>query len=417
MACRPELAEVHLRAARFHHAGELEVRPAFALHTREGCPHQARRCAAFVSVDRGASWSRHDFPFENCYDEQVAILPDGQAVFVALATLPSLAPLRDDWLVVFHSSDGGLTWNPAPTTLGWRFDHPSVAVDPGSATRAGWIYITSHLEWGDGTPQRKSAVFVARSRDGGKSFDVPAYVAPNTLHNYAETPVVLTDGTLVASFVDDTWTEPHPPRRHAWVVRSSDGGVTFGSPRLVNEACGRPPAFQLSSLAVDRSTGPFRDRLYFACRQDAGGPVLVTSSADGGVTWGTPVPAGPAAVEVGARRVMTLAVSPNGVLGVLIVERQAQTGDACLRTTFSASLDGGQTFLRPQLISTYACGNSSNDQLAQRRFPTYGDYYGLVTTPDGRFRVMWPEMRNFESVLLTTTIDVDGSVKMPTPKR
>src|SRR5882762_5222291 len=69
-------------------------------------PNQARRCAAFVSVDRGAIWSRHDFPYENCYDEQVAILPDGQAVFVALTTLPSLAPLRSGtWLVVFHSSD------------------------------------------------------------------------------------------------------------------------------------------------------------------------------------------------------------------------------------------------------------------------------------------------------------------------
>ena len=109
---------------------------------------------------------------------------------------------------------------------------------------------------------------------------------------------------------------------------------------------------------------------------------------------------------------MTLAVSPNGVLGVVIVERQAQTGDACLRTAFSASLDGGQTF-RSQRISTSPCGNSPNDQLAQRRFPTYGDYYGLVTTPDGRFRVMWPEMRSGESVLLTTTIEVDGSEKTP----
>jgi hypothetical protein len=229
-------------------------------------------------------------------------------------------------------------------------------------------------------------------------------------------PVVLPDGTLVASFVDDTWEEPHPARRHAWIVRSTDGGVTFGPPRLVNEACGRPPGFQLSSLAVDRSTGPFRDRLYFACRQAAGGPVLVTSSADGGMTWGTPVPAGSTAVDAAGRRVMTLAVSPNGVLGVLIVERQAQTGDGCLQTLFSASLDGGQTFLRPQTVSTSACGESPNDQMAQQRFPTFGDYYGLVATPDGRFRAMWPEMRGGASVLLTAVIEVDGAVKAPTPK-
>jgi hypothetical protein len=379
-------------------------------------PDQARRCSSFVSRDNGTTWTRHDFAFANCFDEQVAILPDGQAVFVALATLPGLTPADFDWLVVFHSSDGGLTWDPAPTTLGWRFDHPSVAVDPGPGKHSGWVYITSHLEWGDGTPHRKSAVFVARSRNGGKTFDVPVLVTPNALHNFAETPAVLSDGTLIASFVDDAWAEPYAPRRHAWVVRSADGGVTFAPPRLINEACGRPPNFQLSSLAVDRSTGPFRDRLFFACRQAGGGPLLVTSSADGGMTWGTPVPAGSTAVDAAARRVMTLAVSPNGVVGVLIVERQAQTGAGCLQTLFSASLDGGQTFLRPQTVSTSACGDSPNDQMAQRRFPTYGDYYGLIATPDGRFRAMWPEMRGAASVLLTAVIEVDGTVKAPAPK-
>lgn len=369
-------------------------------------PEQARHCAAFVSVDGGTRWARHDFPMAGCYDEQVAILPDGQAVYVALATLPGVKPDRDDWLVVFHSTDGGVTWDPAPTTLGWRFDHPAVAVDSGSGARAGWIYVTSHLEWVDGTPQPKSAVFVARSRNGGKTFDVPVLVTPSALHNFAETPVVLSDGTLVASFVDDTWTAPSPPRRHAWVVRSTDGGVTFGPPRFVNEACGPPPNFQLSSLAVDRSTGPFRDHLYFACRQNAGGPVVVSSSADGGMTWAAPVPVGPLAVDASARRMITLAVSPKGVLGVLIAERHSQEGDACLETTFSASLDGGQTFLAPQRVSATPCGSSPNDQMVQRRFATYGDYYGLTATPDGRFRVLWPEMRNGASVLLTTTIDV-----------
>ena len=40
--------------------------------------------------------------------------------------------------------------------------------------------------------------------------------------------------------------------------------------------------------------------------------------------------------------------------------------------------------------------------------PTYGDYFGLVTTPDGRFRAMWPEVRDGHAVLLTATIAVDA---------
>ena len=54
--------------------------------------------------------------------------------------------------------------------------------------------------------------------------------------------------------------------------------------------------------------------------------------------------------------------------------------------------------------------------MAQRRFPTYGDYYGLVATADGRFRAMWPEMRGGASVLLTAVIEVDGQVNAPAPK-
>ena len=40
----------------------------------------------------------------------------------------------------------------------------------------------------------------------------------------------------------------------------------------------------------------------------------------------------------------------------------------------------------------------------------------LVTTPDGRFRAMWPEMRSGASVLLTSVIEVDGPVAVPVIK-
>jgi hypothetical protein len=372
-------------------------------------PDQARRCASFVSTDGGATWSRHDFSLANCYDGQVAILPDGQAVFVALATLPRVRPDTPDWLVVFHSNDGGATWDDVPATLGWRHDHPAIAVDRESPSRKGWIYLTSHLEWADGTPQRKSAVFVARSRDGGRTFDVPVMVSPGELHHFAEMPIVLSDGTLIASFVDDTWTAPYAARRRAWIIRSVDGGVTFAPPGLVNEECGPPPGYQLSALAVDSSAGAFRDRLYFACRRSAGGPVVVASSSDGGATWAQPgVIVGSSGVDPTARRVMTLAVNSQGVVGVMVVERRAEAADGCLVVEFSVSVDGGKTFVPPRDVSSSACGTSSNDQLARRRFPTYGDYFGLVPAPNGQFRLMWAEMRAGASVLLTTTVGVDA---------
>lgn len=366
-----------------------------------------QRCATFASRDGGRTWTRHDFPLAHCGDPQVAMLADGQAVFLALADAPGIQP--GNWLIVYHSGDGGVTWDEKPTLLGHGHDHPSVAVDLTSSKRKGWIYITSHNVSRDGDGQPAASIFVARSRNGGKSFDRPSTPSPSSLHNLAETPVVTSDGSVVASFVDDAWARPFFANRRAWVMRSTDGAATFSMPFLANDRCGPPPGFQLSALAVDTSDGPFRDRLYFACRQSAGGGVLVTASADGGQTWNRPgVVAGPGTMDVDARRVMTLAVNNKGILGVLVVERRVKAREACLETTFSVSLDGGATFAAPQRVSVSSCGDSPVDEVALRMVPTYGDYFGLAATPEGHFRLMWPEMRDGHSVLLTTVVDVDG---------
>ena len=150
--------------------------------------HAGKRCVTFASRDAGQTWTRHDFPHVDCGDPQVAILPDGQAVFLALAEVPGVVPKRNSWLFVFHSIDGGITWDDAPTIIGRPHDHPALAVDLGSGKRRGWIYVTSHHEPRDGNGQTAPTVMVVRSRDGGKSFDDPTNVRPNNLHNISEMP-------------------------------------------------------------------------------------------------------------------------------------------------------------------------------------------------------------------------------------
>ena len=81
----------------------------------------------------------------------------------------------------------------------------------------------------------------------------------------------------------------------------------------------------------------------------------------------------------------------------------------CLVVDFSASLDGGATFVAPRRVSSSTRGTSLNDERARRRFGTYGDYFGLVSARDGRFRLMWPEMRGGASVLLTTAVGINAS--------
>jgi hypothetical protein len=373
-----------------------------------------QRCASFVSRDKGQSWSRHDFPLVDCVDPQVAIFPDGKAIFVALGRMPGIQPRTNTWLVVYHSPDGGVTWDPEPTLLGRGHDHPALVVDLRSPSRKGWAYITTTRAWRDGNGDEVSGVFVVRSRDGGKSFDEPTVVAPNGLHNGAEMPAVLSDGTLIASFVDDSRIPPRFERRRAWAIRSENGSSSFSTPSLVNDVCGPPPVFQLSALVADGSEGPSRDQLYFACRQSAGGPIVIVSSKDRGKTWNRPgVPVGPTTIDVNARRVMTLAVNNAGVVGAFIAEQTAASGAACLRFLFSVSFDRGESFGPAEPVATSECRESPAEGFAQRRQPTYGDYFGMTSLPDGTFRVMWPHMREGRSVLSTTTITANGNVTRP----
>lgn len=371
-----------------------------------------QRCATFLSLDGGATWARHDFPVSNCFDSGVALTADGEAVFTALGSNPP-HPLNN-WLVVYHSADGGRLWDPVPVFLGTYHDHPTVTADISSDRRRNWIYITSHHPIrGDDGKARKS-VFVARSRNGGKTFDEPVRIVPNNLSNLTEMSAVLTDGTLLVSFVDVSHAVSGGqggafPLRRAWVMRSTDGGFTFSMPLFVNDACGVPPSFQLSALTADLSAGPFRDRLYFACRQSGAGPIVVNSSADGGETWTNPIAVALPTTQ-SEHRIPAIAVDARGVLAVAWLDRHARTGELCQELHLTASLDGGQTFLPEQRISRAACADSATNNNAYDRFPTNGDYFGLVSTGAGRFRIVWPETRNDTTMLLTVLVDIAGSV-------
>jgi hypothetical protein len=150
---------------------------AAAWHTRIASTateqHQAQRCSTFVSSDGGATWIRHDFALVDCGDEQVAILADGQAVFIALAQAPGIGPARGSWLIVYHSSDGGITWDEQPTVINHGHDHAAVVVDTHSPTRKGWIYITTHYQWRDGNGRLSSSA-VSHSRCGDSPVDIGA---------------------------------------------------------------------------------------------------------------------------------------------------------------------------------------------------------------------------------------------------
>jgi len=259
----------------------------------------------------------------------------------------------------------------------------------------------------------RSAVLVARSRNGGKTFDPAVFIRPNNLYILAETPAVLSDGTVIASYVEAALPDGRTLllRRRVWVVSSSNGGSDFSRPMFVNEACGSPTVtFAQSDVAVDRSNGPFRDRLYFGCNQPATHQILVNYSADRGASWSAVKPAHATAPgdTLLSRKVMAMAVNAQGVLGVVWNESRPGAPDPCFDVYFTASLDGGDTFLPPQRVSsktscpTPALSGSGGS-----------DYYGMVSDDRGRFKFLWSGASAQVLQLRMAVIEVVGQTRPP----
>ncbi len=371
------------------------------------------RCATFVSLDDGATWKQHLFDVRECFDPQIVITRSGRAVFSALGVDPN-APQRADALLVFSSADGGQTWDARPISLGSGHDHPMLVADRSSPERENWVYVVSSLMARADNAVLRFGVAVSRSRNGGRSFDPLVFLRPTTLMALAETPVVLSDGTLLVSYVEPALGDGRTklPRRRAWVLESLDGGFAFGRPKYVNEACGSSTtAFSLSSLAVGASDGPSRDRLYFVCNQASPSDVVVSVSRSRGESWTAARSVNIAMADSTVRRkVMATAVNSSGVFGVAWVESGRNAAGPCADDVyFTAAVDGGETFLPAELIaSPTSC--AAPDMNGSGR---PGDYFGLAADTLGRFRLLWSGAHERLLQLRLATIEVAGARRPP----
>jgi hypothetical protein len=368
-------------------------------------PHSPEAvCAAFASFDGGRTWSQHNFRIENCGDPWVALREDGTALFAGLAPRGEIRLSR--------STDGGRTWAPVPVDLGRGHDHEIVISDSTAGPRAGSFYVVSGRIQRNTTGRGIASVFVARSGDGGKTFAPPANVVASSLNNSALAPTVLSDGTLVIPFIDY---QSHPDdhggavmleRRRVWALISSDGGQTFSHPMFVSEVCGSGGGF--ASLAVDASARPSRDRLYLVCTNRDRNGVLVHHSADRGEVWSPPARVDGAGGDVVFRRTPSIAVNKDGVVGVSWYERRRERDSECQHLYFTASLDGGKTFLPPARVSTApSCPDTPRNGGSAKRWAAGGDYSGLAASPDGAFHVLWADSRNGIYQLWTARVDVN----------
>jgi hypothetical protein len=368
-----------------------------------------RSCSALASFDTGRTWKTHDFAVKACGDPYAAILPDGSALVSMLGTVADTAHL-----FVFRSADGGLTWSERPVVFPGQHDHGTLVVDHTDGAFSGNVYAVSQGSARDAAGRRRQATMVSRSSDRGATFAHATPIIHGNLWMTAMNPVVLSDGMLAVPWSnfgrimadgEFAWLA----RELDWVVTSADGGKTFSTPLFVSDACGRT----FPVLAADASTGPFRDRLYWVCNDRTFEHLYLHYSADRGSRWSDPVEVNRGAGREPYARTAAIAVNRNGVVGIAWYDGRAdKTGDVafrCQELFFTASLDGGRSFLPDVRVSSAKnCPVTAANGEAGRRWPAGGDYHGLVAAADGRFHVLWSDSRSGVYQLRAATIRVKG---------
>jgi hypothetical protein len=456
-----------------------------------------RRCMTAISRNGGETWREITLPKQEdgAFDPMAVAGTDGRIyVMQAVLTAPpgGGSARREGTIRVWSTADEGRHWRgPAELKCPVAPDHPRMVVDTTDGPHRGRLYIAWN-EVADTVFKKKFHIFLNYSDDGGQTFNDPILLGSEDDGKLVITePIVLADGTLLVTYYQYFFPLSGKRNEHqpVYVLQSTDGGDTFGKPQKIGEVgssgwrylrrdFGR--AFTLPIFTADTSpTSRYRDRLYYVWDDATSGQssIWLSMSSDRGRTWSKPRalndnPAPTAGMPPDFRMTPVVAVNRDGVVGVAWYDRRDDPTRRCWRQYFTASSDGGATFLPNVAISSAgSCPDKdaaptvyvsnvaadiddtlpSQDEIAglpdnERRqleeelgiaaalkevdtgktprlrvafdkgrniWP--GHYTGLTADPDGAFHALWADRRSKLQQLYTARIEVAAAPEPPAP--
>jgi len=344
-------------------------------------------CGVYNSFDAGAHWVMGLIPRSGALlwdnyagDPSVAYDILGNAYFACLGFVPLPGPpyIANNTIAIAKSTDGGTSWLPPVNVVSTPaappfHDKPYIAID----TSVGSPYKNNiYISWtnfssitGPGT----SPIYFSRSTDGGASYSAPFKISGTQLYCQGSQPSVGPNGEIYVSFVSYSGA-----LSKLYVVRSLDGGATFGSPVFVSNIVdpGDLPEFYrtptLPSSATDHSTGPYGGSVYVVWQDATNGnsDIRISYSRDRGQTWSTPKKVNNDGT-MNAQFFPFVSVSITGRIDVVFYDRRRDPMDFLMDVYAGISWDGGVTFGNRRITD-----NQINPGLDR---PFIGDYIGVAS--------------------------------------
>ena len=387
----------------------------------------------YTTRDGGQTWTPtlQGESLDNTSDPAPAYGPDGTAYYTASSLGPAGTPRGDRRMLIFRSPDGGTKWQQlTPFTYS---DRQYVVVDGTGGKYHGRIYVNGANRLPPGAPS-DYVVFV--STDKGETFTGPHTRADFGKHTAGlmGNSVVASDGTLIGVF------EQNDALR---VMTSTDGGKSL-NPALVVDSqfvqaghrkSGYNNVMTLPIMAIDGGSSAYKDRLYvvWADRRTGQSRIFFTSSADKGKTWTKSRPIDDRPPNDTTDHFMpVVAVNNAGVVGVMWYDRRAHADNLGWDARFTASLDGGKTFLPSVKVSEQGTtfgqqaqwsalrpavsrvkpddGGGLNLDVTLNSFVYLGgDTNGMVADANGVFHPVWVDNRTGVPQIWTAAVTVQSA--------
>lgn len=315
--------------------------------------------------------------------------------------------------IIFEkSSNGGTTWSAPAAAVpafysGGLTDKPWLWVDDNaSSPYASALYISvTQFDSSNNT-----TITVSHSNDGGSTWTTVPVDTKQIYPSIDQFSDITTgkDGTVYATWMRCSATGPSGDcggtTASMMLSISKDGGNTWSTPSLITTAnlapdnCGAfygclPNTFERVSnipvIGVDNSNGKHAGNLYTAFYNWTGAymQVEVTTSTDGGTTWGTPVGVTPSS-DTHDQFFQWLSVSNTGVVGVTWLDRRNDPANVNYQAFSGVSSNGGMGF-RNSFI-THVLSNPFNDGFGGGFM---GDYTGN-TWAGNHLYASWTDTRS-----------------------
>ncbi len=307
------------------------------------------------------------------------------------------------------------------------------------------------------------AYYFQYSADGGRTFISQLVPVSDGNYNIGYGPgVVLSDGTYVAPMGE--WKSPTPLYQGGVSTSRVPVSVTSHDGRWANAALNVfrakfdkpnwPLSVEVSSvgdwfldrgwnrsmmaiMAVDSSSGPFKDRIYVEWPDVGSGrsQIMLSYSSDQGKTWSKPRviddnrawannPSGPDDIHG------QVAVNQQGVVGVSWYDRRDNPDNLGWTVRFRASFDGGETFTPSVKVSEVPYLIEKTDPMPLsvigRRWKdsnesalvgvhsfnfSGGHTAGLAASAEGSFHPLWVGNSTGVPQLWTASVTVNGTAQ------